>query len=104
MMIFNLAPVLCEDLEIPRHGLGGCEFTGKVDSVMLPLITEFSCSAVHRDTLYKCNHLFQADLVIEEIKRIPYKAAFLIRWLQNKDLNNISINASRIVIFGISKE
>ena len=44
------------------------------------------------------------NLVIEEIKEIPSKVAFLIRWLQNKDLNNISINGSGIVILGISKE
>lgn len=44
------------------------------------------------------------DLVIEEMKGIPYNAAFLIRWLPNKDFNNINIERSGIVIFGISKE
>lgn len=43
-------------------------------------------------------------LVIEDIKEIPSVVAFLIRWLQNKDLNNISINGSGMVVWGISKE
>lgn len=71
---------------------------------MLSLIAEFPCSTVHGDTRYKRDHLFQVDWIIEEIKGMTYKSAFLVRWLQNKDLNNISLKGSRIIIFGISKE